>query len=64
VDVPEADPTELRRRINATKCPNEKRLQMRRKEYSSLRMQALARYWAAGNDWRKIEAKLNALPQS
>jgi hypothetical protein len=26
-------------------------------------MQALARYWATEYDWRKIEAKLNALPQ-
>ena len=26
-------------------------------------MQALARYWAAEYDWRKIEGKMNALPQ-
>ena len=26
-------------------------------------MQALARYWATEHDWRKVEARLNALPQ-
>ena len=34
-----------------------------RKACSSRRLQALARYWATDYDWRKVEAKLNALPQ-
>ena len=54
--VPESELTELRRRINATS-------RMHRKGCSSRRTQALARYWATDYDWRKIEAKLNALPQ-
>ena len=36
---------------------------MHRKACSSRRLQALARYWATDYDWRKVEAKLNALPQ-
>src|SRR5688572_9470385 len=39
---------------------NARRLQMRRKAYSSRRCR---RYWATDYDWRKIEAKMNALPQ-
>jgi len=34
VNVPEAEPTEMRRRVNATKCLNGKRSWMYRKECS------------------------------
>ncbi len=63
VHVPDAALAELRRRINATKWP-EKELVADGSEGVQLdTMKKLARYWGTEYDWRKIEAKLNALPQ-
>ena len=63
VDVPEAELTELRRRILATKWPERETVADATQGVQLATMQALARYWATEYDWRKIEAKLNALPQ-
>src|SRR5580658_1678382 len=63
VDVPEVELTELRRRINATKWPERETVTDATQGVQLATMQALARYWATEYDWRKIEAKLNALPQ-
>src|ERR1700689_3360824 len=63
VNVPETELTELRRRINATKFPEPETVTDATQGVQLATMQALARYWATENDWRKIEAKLNALPQ-
>ncbi len=63
VNVPEAELTELRRRINATKWPERETVTDASQGVQLATMQALARYWATEYDWRKIEAKLNALPQ-
>ncbi len=63
VNVPEAELTELRRRINATKWPERETVIDATQAVQLATMQALARYWAAEHDWRKIEAKMNALPQ-
>ena len=63
VNVPEAELTELRRRINATKWPERETVTDATQGVQLATMQALARYWATEYDWRKIEAKLNALPQ-
>jgi len=63
VNVPETELTELRRRINATKWPDRETVTDATQGVQLATMQALARYWATGYDWRKIEAKLNALPQ-
>ena len=63
VNVPEADLTELRRRINATKWPERETVADASQGVQLATTQALARYWATEYDWRKIEAKLNALPQ-
>jgi pimeloyl-ACP methyl ester carboxylesterase len=63
VNVPEADLTELRRRINATKWPERETVADASQGVQLATMQDLARYWATDYDWRKIEAKLNALPQ-
>jgi pimeloyl-ACP methyl ester carboxylesterase len=63
VNVPEAELTELRRRINATKWPERETVTDATQGVQLATMQALARYWATDYDWRKIEAKLNALPQ-
>src|ERR1700688_62535 len=63
VDIPEPELTELRRRINATKWPERETVTDATQGVQLATMQALARYWATEYDWRKIEAKLNALPQ-
>src|SRR5579862_223353 len=63
VDVPEAELTELRRRINATQWPERETVTDASQGVQLATMQNLARYWATEYDWRKIEAKLNALPQ-
>src|SRR5450432_116395 len=61
--VPEADLTELRRRINATKWPERETVTDASQGVQLATTQALARYWGTEYDWRKIEAKLNVLPQ-
>ena len=63
VNVPEAELTELRRRINATRWPERETVTDATQGVQLATIQALARYWATEYDWRKIEAKLNALPQ-
>lgn len=63
INVPEAELTELRRRINATKWPERETVTDASQGVQLATTQALARYWATDYDWRKCEAKLNALPQ-
>src|SRR6267154_537543 len=63
VTFPESDLTELRRRINATRWPERETVTDATQGVQLATVQALARYWATEYDWRKIEAKLNALPQ-
>src|ERR1700726_1803616 len=63
VNVPEEQLTELRRRINATRWPERETVTDASQGVQLATIQALARYWATDYDWRKIEAKLNALPQ-
>ena len=63
VNVPEAELTELRRRINATKWPERETVADASQGVQLATMEALARYWATDYDWRKCEARLNALPQ-
>jgi pimeloyl-ACP methyl ester carboxylesterase len=63
VNVPEAELTELRRRINATKWPERETVTDASQGVQLATTQALARYWATDYDWRKVEARLNALPQ-
>ena len=63
VNVPEAELTELRRRINATRWPERETVTDESQGVQLATIQKLARYWATDYDWRKCEAKLNALPQ-
>ncbi|HMH00998.1 MAG TPA: alpha/beta fold hydrolase [Terriglobales bacterium] len=63
VNVPEAELTELRRRINATKWPERELVADATQGVQLATIQALARYWGTEYDWRKVEARLNALPQ-
>ena len=53
----------MRRRISATRWPERETVADASQGVQLATMQALARYWANEYDWRKIEAKLNALPQ-
>jgi pimeloyl-ACP methyl ester carboxylesterase len=63
VNFPEAELTELRRRINATKWPDRETVTDQSQGVQLGTVQALARYWATEYDWRKCQARLNALPQ-
>src|SRR5690242_14156008 len=63
IDVPEAELTELSRRINATRWPERETVTNESQGVPLATIQQLARYWATDYDWRKCEAKLNALPQ-
>jgi pimeloyl-ACP methyl ester carboxylesterase len=63
VNVPEADLADLRKRIKATKWPTRELVTDASQGVQFATMKELARYWATDYDWRKCEAKLNALPQ-
>ena len=62
VNVPETELTDLRRRIHATKWPERETVSDASQGVQLATTQKLARYWTE-YDWRKCEAKLNALPQ-
>ncbi|MBV9456212.1 MAG: alpha/beta fold hydrolase, partial [Bradyrhizobium sp.] len=63
VNFPEAELTELRRRIGATRWPDRETVTDESQGVPLATVQELARYWGTDYDWRKCEAKLNALPQ-
>jgi pimeloyl-ACP methyl ester carboxylesterase len=63
VEIPEQQIDDLRRRIAATRWPSKELVEDRSQGVQLATMQELARYWATDYDWRKAEAKLNALPQ-
>jgi pimeloyl-ACP methyl ester carboxylesterase len=54
---------DLRRRIGATKWPSQETVADGSQGVQLATMRALARYWQTDYDWRKVEARLNALPQ-
>src|SRR5215467_12951408 len=62
VEFPEAELTELRRRVNATRWPERETVTDDSQGVRLAMMQELARYWGTEHDWRKCEANLNALP--
>jgi pimeloyl-ACP methyl ester carboxylesterase len=63
VNIPQTQLTELRRRIHDTQWPEKETVSDQSQGVPLATMQELARYWATDYDWRKVEAKLNALPQ-
>ena len=63
IEVPEEQIDDLRRRIAATRWPARELVSDRSQGVQLATLQALARYWASEYDWRKCEARLNALPQ-
>src|SRR5580700_10726897 len=63
VDMPDEAIADLRRRIAAMRWPSRELVADRSQGVQLAAAQELARYWAAGYDWRACEAGLNALPQ-
>ena len=62
VNVPDAELTDLNRRIKATRWPEPETVKDDTQGVQLATMQKLARYWATDYDWRKVEAKINAVP--
>jgi len=63
VHIPEEKLADLKRRILTTQWPDEEIVKDESQGVQLATMKALAKYWATEYDWRKIEAKINALPQ-
>jgi pimeloyl-ACP methyl ester carboxylesterase len=63
VNIPKSELTELRRRIKATKWPEPELVTDTSQGVQFATMKKLADHWANDYDWRKIESKLNSLPQ-
>jgi len=63
VDVPETELTELRMRIRAARWPEQELVGDASQGVQLSTMQKVAQYWADEYDWRRVEARLNALPQ-
>jgi pimeloyl-ACP methyl ester carboxylesterase len=62
IEVPESDLEDLRTRIAATRWPDKETVDDDSQGVPLALMQDLARYWATEYDWRKCEARLNAVP--
>ena len=63
VDVPQGDLDDLRERITAARLPTKELVADASQGVRLATLESVARYWATDYDWRKVEAKLNALPQ-
>jgi pimeloyl-ACP methyl ester carboxylesterase len=63
VEIPEKQLDDLRRRIEATRLPSKELVEDRSQGVQLATIQELATYWGTEYDWRKVEARLNALPQ-
>ena len=63
VHVSEKDIKNLRRRLAATRWPDQETVTDRSQGVQLAKMKELVRYWETDYDWRKAEAKLNALPE-
>ena len=63
IHVPDAELADLRRRVEATRWPSRETVPDASQGVQLATMKALASYWVKDYDWRKVEARLNALPQ-
>ncbi|MFF3128679.1 epoxide hydrolase family protein [Streptomyces sp. NPDC057908] len=63
VNIPEQDLTELRRRIISTRWPDRETVRDQSQGVQLAKIQELARHWGSAYSWRKVEARLNTLPQ-
>ena len=64
IEVSDEQLAELRRRITATNWPEKETVADQSQGVPLALTQELARYWATDYDWRKVEARLKALPRS
>ena len=62
VQIPQAELDELRRRINATRWPDQETVKDGSQGPQLAKFREVIRYWGTDYDWRKVEARLNALP--
>jgi hypothetical protein len=62
INIPEAEITELKRRIEATRWPEREAVADESQGVRLKTIQELARYWADEYDWRKIESRLSSYP--
>lgn len=62
VNVPETELAELRRRVTSARLPEKETVSDFSQGVPLATVQKLARYWATEYDWRKVEARLNAVP--
>src|ERR1700722_10471135 len=63
INVPEEALVDLRRRLAATRWPDKETVDDDSQGVPQATLQELVRYWQTDYDWRKVEARLNALPQ-
>jgi pimeloyl-ACP methyl ester carboxylesterase len=63
VNIPEEELVDLRRRIATTRWPDQETVTDQSQGIQLAKLKPLVAYWGSGYDWRKAEAKLNALPQ-
>jgi pimeloyl-ACP methyl ester carboxylesterase len=63
VEVPQPEIDELQRRVQATRWPDKETVDDRSQGVQLAKLRPLVEYWGTGYDWRKVEARLNALPQ-
>lgn len=63
INVPENDLVDLRRRLSATRWPDRETVSDLSQGAQLDKLEGLVRYWETGYDWRKLETRLNALPQ-
>jgi len=63
IHVDEAQLTDLKKRIAATRWPDKETVNDVSQGVQLAQVQALVKYWGSAYDWRKAEAKLNALPE-
>src|SRR3954451_8325608 len=63
IEVQDEELAELRRRLAATQWPSRELVADPSQGVQTATIEALTRYWANEHDWRRVEARLNALPQ-
>ena len=63
INIPEDELADLRHRVAATRWPTRELVADRSQGVQLAATKELARYWTTEYDWRRCEARLNALPQ-
>src|SRR5215472_17013005 len=63
INVSDEAIVDLRRRLAATRWPDKETVTDQSQGAQLAKLQGLVQYWGNGYDWRKVEAKLNSLPQ-